>query len=210
ILLTSPLPSLGQAYSMIIQDEKQREIHASPVYPGESASFIAAQHGTVGKRNNMRDFKGKRPGYEGKKNNSTFSYCKKPGHVVEQCYRLVGFSSDFKFTNQRKYQGSVQGNNALSTEENAIQTAGIKSLTQENISQILQLLQQVQMGKKGTNSSENKADVNCVGISFSHNCTSFAHNNNETWILDSGASEHMTFDETALYNIAPLHKPLNV
>ncbi|XP_075087815.1 uncharacterized protein LOC142169799 [Nicotiana tabacum] len=148
ILLTSPLPSLGQAYSMVIQDEKQREIHVSPVYPGESASFIAAQHGAVGKGNNVRDFKGKKSGYEGKKNNSTCSYCKKPGHVVEQCYRLVGFPSDFKFTSQRKYQGSVQGNNAFSTEENAVQTAGIKSLTQENISQILQLLQQAPSMKR--------------------------------------------------------------
>ncbi|XP_070005396.1 uncharacterized protein [Nicotiana sylvestris] len=41
ILLSSPLPSIGQAYSLVIQDEKQREIHATPVYPGESASFIA-------------------------------------------------------------------------------------------------------------------------------------------------------------------------
>nr|XP_033510381.1 uncharacterized protein LOC117275130 [Nicotiana tomentosiformis] len=211
ILLTCPLPSLGQAYSMVIQDEKQREIHVFPVYPGESASFIAAQHGTVGKRNNVRDFKGKKLGYEGKKNNSTCSYCKKLGHVMEQCYMLVGFPSDFKFTNQRKCQRLVQGNNTFSTEENAVQTTGIKSLTQENISQILQLLQQVQMGKHGTNSSENNADVNCVGISFSHNCTTwFAYNNNETWILDSGASEHMTFDETALYNIDHLPKPLNV
>ncbi|XP_070040605.1 uncharacterized protein [Nicotiana tomentosiformis] len=148
ILLTSPLPSLGQAYSMVIQDEKQRKIHASPVYPGESASFIAAQHGAVGKRNNVRDFKGKKPVYEGKKNNYTCSYCKKPGHVVEQIYRLVRFPSDFKFTNQRKYQESVQGNNAFSTEENAVQTAGIKSLTQENISQILQLLQQAPSMKR--------------------------------------------------------------
>ncbi|XP_070048846.1 uncharacterized protein [Nicotiana tomentosiformis] len=32
ILLSSPLPSIGHAYSLVIQDEKQREIHATPSY----------------------------------------------------------------------------------------------------------------------------------------------------------------------------------
>ncbi|XP_009588812.1 uncharacterized protein [Nicotiana tomentosiformis] len=40
ILLSSPLPSIGQAYSLVVQDEKQREIHVVPAYPGESGSFM--------------------------------------------------------------------------------------------------------------------------------------------------------------------------
>lgn len=42
ILLSSPLPSIRQAYSLIIQDDKQREIHTSLVYPGDSASFLSS------------------------------------------------------------------------------------------------------------------------------------------------------------------------
>lgn len=42
ILLSSPLSTIGQAYSLVIQDEKQREIHATPVYPGDSASFMVS------------------------------------------------------------------------------------------------------------------------------------------------------------------------
>ncbi|XP_009631446.1 uncharacterized protein [Nicotiana tomentosiformis] len=42
ILLSLPLPSIGHAYSPVIQDEKQREIHATSAYSGESASFITA------------------------------------------------------------------------------------------------------------------------------------------------------------------------
>lgn len=141
ILLSYPLPIIGQAYSMVIQDEKQREIHCVPIYPGDSASFIIAQQGSARKKSNFRDFKRKKSGYEGKKNNSFCSYCKKPGHMIGECYRLVGFSPNFKFTNQKKYQGSIQGNNALVSENNAEQSSGIKGLTQENITQILQLLQ---------------------------------------------------------------------
>ncbi|XP_075101967.1 uncharacterized protein LOC142177383 [Nicotiana tabacum] len=119
ILMYSPLPTIGQTYSMVIQDEKQREIHCAPIYPGDSASFIVAQQGSVGKKSNFRDLKGKKSGYEGKKNNSFCSYYKKQGHMIGECYRLVGLPRDFKFTNQKKYQGSIQGNNALVSEDNA-------------------------------------------------------------------------------------------
>ncbi|XP_009606742.1 uncharacterized protein [Nicotiana tomentosiformis] len=107
ILMSSPLPTIGKTYSMVIQDEKQREIHCAPIYPGDSASFIVAQQGSVGKKSNFRDLKGKKSGYEGKKNNSFCSYYKKPGHMIGECYRLVGLPRDFKFTNQKKYQGSI-------------------------------------------------------------------------------------------------------
>lgn len=42
ILLKSSLLFLDQAYSMVIQSEKQREIHNTPIFPGESAFFMAA------------------------------------------------------------------------------------------------------------------------------------------------------------------------
>lgn len=32
ILLFAHLPTIGQAYSLVIQDEKQRKIHANPAY----------------------------------------------------------------------------------------------------------------------------------------------------------------------------------
>lgn len=50
ILLSSPLPSIGKAYSLIIQDEKQRGIHATPAYPGDLASFNANNQGANFKR----------------------------------------------------------------------------------------------------------------------------------------------------------------
>ncbi|XP_070035678.1 uncharacterized protein [Nicotiana tomentosiformis] len=50
ILLSSPLPTIGQAYSLVIQDERQREIHASRAYQGNFASFITANQPGGGKR----------------------------------------------------------------------------------------------------------------------------------------------------------------
>ncbi|XP_015159744.1 uncharacterized protein [Solanum tuberosum] len=98
ILLSSPLPNIGQAYSLVIQDEKQREIHASPNYPGESASFLV---GNAGSRR-FDDYKAQQGNFS-KKNTMTCNYCKKVGHNIEQCYKLYGFPPDFKFTKNKRY-----------------------------------------------------------------------------------------------------------
>nr|XP_009780607.1 PREDICTED: uncharacterized protein LOC104229639 [Nicotiana sylvestris] len=128
ILLTSPLPNIGQAYSL-------REIHATPVYPGDSASFnVATQSANFSKFKNNKEQKGMS---QSKKGNEICAYCKKPGHTIEQCYRLHGFPTDFKFTNQKKFQGrgQVQANNVFNSEEARVQPTNnaenVQALTQE-------------------------------------------------------------------------------
>lgn len=103
ILLSSPLPSIGQAYSLVIQDEKQREIHATPAYPGESTSFISNnQTANNNQAANFKRFKNNR-GQNGflnsKKATGICTYCKKSGHTIDQCYIIHDFPTDFKFTN---------------------------------------------------------------------------------------------------------------
>ncbi|KAG5589887.1 hypothetical protein H5410_040401 [Solanum commersonii] len=99
ILLSSPLPNIDQAYSLVIQDEKQREIHASPNYPGESTSFLV---GNVGSRR-FDDYKAQQGNFS-KKSTMTCNYCKKVGHNIYQCYKLHGFPPNFKFTKNKRYQ----------------------------------------------------------------------------------------------------------
>ncbi|XP_060188843.1 uncharacterized protein LOC132617784 [Lycium barbarum] len=108
ILLSAPLPSIGQAYSLVIQDEKQREIHSSPSYPTDAGSFVANTQPEE-RRNN--DYRGNRGNfYEQKKETVMCSYCKKIGHTIEKCYKIHGFPSNFKFTKPRKFQGRAHAN----------------------------------------------------------------------------------------------------
>uniref|UniRef100_A0A1S4A6E3 Retrotransposon Copia-like N-terminal domain-containing protein n=1 Tax=Nicotiana tabacum TaxID=4097 RepID=A0A1S4A6E3_TOBAC len=146
ILLSSPLPSIRQAYSLVIQDEKQREIHATPAYSGESASFIATnQQGNFRRFNKNRMHK---TSFESKKYVGICSYCKKPGHSIQKCYRIHGFPADFKFTREKRFQGVAQANKAsFSNEENEQGSAsGVQNLTKEDVAELLQLLQQVRVG----------------------------------------------------------------
>lgn len=75
-----PLPSIAQAYSLLIQDEKQREVHSSPTFVSESVSMNA------------------KSGIKSIQENIICNNCKKASHVASKCYRLIGFPKDFKFT----------------------------------------------------------------------------------------------------------------
>lgn len=44
ILMMKPLPSINQAYSLLMQDEKQREVHSVSHFMMESASMNVAAH----------------------------------------------------------------------------------------------------------------------------------------------------------------------
>uniref|UniRef100_A0A1S4CFZ9 Retrotransposon Copia-like N-terminal domain-containing protein n=1 Tax=Nicotiana tabacum TaxID=4097 RepID=A0A1S4CFZ9_TOBAC len=89
ILLSSPLPTIGQAYSLVIQDEKQREIHANPAHPVDSSSFIAANY--AGNDKKMNNNRGQKTDFDAKKAGLRCAYYKKVGHNIEKCYRLYGF-----------------------------------------------------------------------------------------------------------------------
>lgn len=39
--MLSPLPIIGHAYSMLMQDEKQREVYVNSQFPGDSSFFLA-------------------------------------------------------------------------------------------------------------------------------------------------------------------------
>ena len=44
ILMMCPLPSISQVYSMLIQEEKQREIRCASHFLGDSISLAAEVH----------------------------------------------------------------------------------------------------------------------------------------------------------------------
>ncbi|XP_016441804.2 uncharacterized protein LOC107767346 [Nicotiana tabacum] len=109
LLMPSPLPSVNHAYSLLIRDEKQREVHISH-HPAESV-FVAAQQSYGGQKVTSA----KKFNTETKKGTQFCNYCKKQNHTIENCYRLIGFPSDFKFTKFKRFSGA-KSNAILSME----------------------------------------------------------------------------------------------
>ncbi|XP_059306243.1 uncharacterized protein LOC132057633 [Lycium ferocissimum] len=111
ILMISPLPTVSNAYALLIQEEKQREVQNTPKYPGESSSFVATNTSN-GQRTFSTDFRGQRIGYDNKKSSLICKYCKKTGHLIDKCYKLHGFPPNFKFTKQKNFRkGTRKCNN---------------------------------------------------------------------------------------------------
>ncbi|XP_070054652.1 uncharacterized protein [Nicotiana tomentosiformis] len=70
ILMLSPLPTMGHAYSLLMQYEKQREVYVNSQLPGDSSSFMAGNQNHPSQKFGSSDFKGK-------KNNLSCYYYKK-------------------------------------------------------------------------------------------------------------------------------------
>lgn len=133
---------------------------------------------------------------------------------MENCYRLIGFPADFKFTKNKRFPARPKNNVVLTTDDNAGQpmNAGDKPMTQDQFHNLYQLLQHVKVGTQNEQVTEDIVAANCVGIPISVlTPTSLLLSlNSLSWMLDSGASEHMTSDLSLLFNVKTLPKPLFV
>lgn len=101
ILMLSPLSSINHTYSLLMQDEKLREVFVNSHFSRSSASFLATNPITHDKKFNYYQSKAK-------KNNLFCSNYKKPRHSVDRCFRLIDFLADFKFTKIKKFQENVK------------------------------------------------------------------------------------------------------
>lgn len=84
-------------------------------------------------------------------------------------------------------------------------------LLTNHLAQISHLLQQLKFDQQSPSTSDVVVNANCAGMAPSYNCTScFTHINNDYWILDCGAFEHMTFNKSVLIKLKLLSFPLTV
>ncbi|XP_075101583.1 uncharacterized protein LOC142177024 [Nicotiana tabacum] len=209
LLMLSPLPSVNHAYSLLIRDEKQRERYGSPI---TLLRVLLLQLNSP-----MLD-KGtpliRKETLQQRKGGQFCNYCKKQNHTIENCYRLIGFPADFKFTKSKRFNGA-KSNAVLSMDaaDSKINSAWDQPMTQDQFYSLYRLLQHVNVGSQSEQSAEDTATANCAGISPSLPYTKTYISvclQSISWILDSGSSEHMTSDLKLLFNIKVLPKPIYV
>ncbi|GKD97120.1 cysteine-rich receptor-like protein kinase 8, partial [Tanacetum coccineum] len=99
ILLMQPLPTAAKAYSMLRQEEKQRDTHKQPL----NTPIALNNYRTPYNASNNPSYKNNTPNPNTPSSNnqsdrrSTFrkgvicTYCKKEGHSNEECYKLLGY-----------------------------------------------------------------------------------------------------------------------
>ncbi|XP_042976284.1 uncharacterized protein LOC122307457 [Carya illinoinensis] len=129
ILLIDPFPSMNKVISLVLQEEKQREITLETSVPSlESVAALTAKPMKIGtnasKQTNFR------------KDKPVCSHCGYTGHTSEKCYKIHGFPPGFK---------SKRGNNAsayqsYSSMGKSNDDAPKFSLSQDQYQQLLAML----------------------------------------------------------------------
>ncbi|XP_038995860.1 uncharacterized protein LOC120153902 isoform X2 [Hibiscus syriacus] len=125
VLLMQPLPNVNQAYSMIVQEEAQRAQLSG-------VSGATAMYSNASGNSDRRRF------------NGVCDYCKIKGHKRDNCYRLIGFPPDFKFTKKKNSQAAFATNPSLvdsnhdSHDSSIVNTSPVFTAAQYH--QILELL----------------------------------------------------------------------
>ncbi|KAH0650934.1 hypothetical protein KY284_030846 [Solanum tuberosum] len=269
ILMMNPLPSMGQAFSLLIQEEKQREFKPIGRMPTDSISLNAnsldnKSHGGRTFRTNYQgnSYAGGNSNYAGRsssggnyysgsssgRNAIVCDYCKRTGHTRDKCYKLHGYPQGNN--NQNFRSGSYNGGqsfrqqspnfkgkrvvaNVYGAANDMMNTHGEEqsqgnnhsnvSFTKEQYGQIMNLLQHFQNENVGEDAGANNASsvaagsMNFAGIVVCSSSTDFGNpsckcfeSSANLWIIDSGASNHITFNRTSLINIRTLPFPILV
>ncbi|KAJ0047651.1 hypothetical protein Pint_15569 [Pistacia integerrima] len=157
ILMMTHLPSINQAYSMLITEESQRNINTfSPAdTPLETTVLFSSSHQSTKLKKNW---------------NLVCEHCNVKGHKKENCYRLIGYPPDFKFTKKKgQYQPSSAAHNVTSSDQTDTHTNTISSasdsskssalFTKEQYAEILKLLH-----RDTPHSPLNDINANMAGI----------------------------------------------
>ncbi|KAL8153362.1 hypothetical protein V2J09_011122 [Rumex salicifolius] len=159
ILATDPLPSLGKAYYMVLQVEKQRKISTTVQEP---SAFMA---GSIG---SSRGDSRRKP----KDDKKHCSICQKDGHLAETCFEVVGYPNWYKG-------------------KKSVRTGKVVA----NVSQ-------------DTCASDSPLDASMDSTAFL-NLIHYKSLNNE-WILDTGATDHMSPYVDQLSDLRNLSPPVVV
>ncbi|XP_015167311.1 uncharacterized protein [Solanum tuberosum] len=252
ILMMNPLPTMAQAFSLLVQDEHQREIKPSNHFNVEATALHAGN--VRPSSSNVRPSSSYKTNYAPTGGHSQLqykdkfcTYCNRTGHLIEKCYQLHGYPTNsnnpspnqrnnptprpntFRKGNQRTNKGS--GNNVVANANCTPDfTPGKRldeemynvSLTKDQYGHVQGMLQQFhrEHENEGSNNNPNLANGPATDFAGIIVCTSSIDfgklscncfkNKSDSWILDSGASNHMTFNMSLLHNITLLPYPLLV
>ncbi|KAI3515606.1 hypothetical protein L1887_14507 [Cichorium endivia] len=191
--------SVSTAHSIILQEERQRGIHTSSALSPD----IVAMNVTS---DNNKSYS---------KKSLTCNHCKKPGHIKSQCYRLHGFPADFKFT-------KIKREDQKSTLQNAISTPTVTSnphngISQEQYQSLMQLLNQSGLSATGASCSnvtivDGAMDKEGKKFSFKSFVSNVYKSSSVleerfSWIVDSGASDHMCSNKSFFTSLIKLNQP---
>ena len=202
ILMINPTPTLSQVYSLLIQEERQRQVRSFGPFQGEGASFHVNISNSTQAAAQRRQ--------EGRRSQLFCTHCKRSGHTMDKCYKIHGYPNSGKQTSKpRQYRAA---NNVWACSEGTQDPPAFPGLNQEQSKQLVQFITNLttnashKQEEEATTSATHMAGMNEV-LKTIHCLSAVQY---DAWILDSGASEHMCSERTILHDISMLQHPIYV
>lgn len=190
ILMLIPLPVVETACASLEQEEAQRSLlNMSKPSTDAMAMFSRTQS--------------QAPRYTG--NQTVCTACKVKGHVAERCWTVVGYPPwHSRYTGTQstvsRPRPQMQNTGSRWSKPNTPRLAATAQVQSTNLDdtngllfspqqleQLAQLMPQLQQSCLKTSESDEELDVHFSGMISAHRSS-----NSLDWIIDSGASDHMT------------------
>lgn len=233
ILPMEPLPTVNKAYLMIQRIKKQkqitgnasvtREIVANVSRPGANDS---SSHDSLNALLAKNSQKGRKDFKKNNKGNRFCDHCQRSGHTQDQCFQLIGYSVWYEGPKERGKlkKPSKMAANVMTYEDHDTpldegSSSGfnggghfdgnmLKALSQEMMKMMKGSPTVIQQSE-GTQSYAHFAGKDLIS-SHSSICCAVPNSCLGSWIVDSGASDHMTFDINLFSSLNKLAKPVLV
>jgi len=226
--MLNPLPSVSQASSMVLQEEQQRECRTfNPTTIAEPTAFLSHQrpshftnslpHHSIpsvfGQQSNT--LVPSQPYYNGPKrplqqNLVQCSYCHKPRHTIDKCYKLQRLRNDKGQRDRgRRLVASIQQSDlgtGVSDPASGVfsSSSGQHTLTFEQYDQLLVLL-----GKQNMTVASNLDQSQAVFLAGKSFCL-LTTQPDMRWIIDSGATDHITPHLNLFHSYTPISKACSI
>ncbi|GJZ75381.1 cysteine-rich receptor-like protein kinase 8 [Tanacetum coccineum] len=206
ILLMQPLPSTTKAYTMVKQEEKQREELSTKSTNHNRRSGFNPNTSTE-RRSNFR--KG-----------VYYGNCGKEGHFQEECYKIMGYLVGHplhgKYQPPKTVNKSTRAVNLVVGQEDSkaqsSQTAVQPSdkHVSARMDQLQNQINQVLLMMQNNQGSTSQGIFSHTSLKIPKFIASLITNLINAWIIDSGAADHISITLTIMHNIHTLTTPILV
>ena len=172
------LPTSTQAYNILLQEEKHLEIRAINNEPNDSLAC------KVEKRKFQEKGKNQSEGNKTKRTLFYYDHCRISGHTKERCWKLIGYSTNFK------------GNSTTSQHITVEEATVTPTFTLAQYQQILEMLNKLE---------KNKSTSTYAKISHLTGMFCLTTLKDDEWIIDSDASDHMCHNLSEFLSYDRIH-----
>ena len=185
IMGIKPLPTIREAFAEVRREESRKKLMMT-----DNQSLPSVEGSAMYTHNSSQDNKAK-------KGRPWCDYCKKVGHVKDTCWKLHGKPADWKPTRKTEYGSQA---NAAASSNNS---AGSSPFTKEQLETLQQLFGHISASTQPSQSPTEPPTSLLAHQGIFHSAHVVQNRKTKPWIVDSGASDHMTGDITLFQAYSP-------